>query len=350
MNKRMIQSRRTAAAAVMVAVLLFISCGKDAGEKYSGAVERYRSGEKSALADMEKYLVRAVSRERLDGKDTYCENGLLFSRKDNKLKILYPRRVSITLESADMDRIRSMDEDNLVLCDGLNCRIYDSGGSETASIPGGEGKEEITAAAVHGGLVYFLRDKKMFVHDPAAGTNETLTGESFSAPYEKYYAGRMLFVGDRLCLVLGIAGSYNISIIDLAKRSVPARNIPAASSKVHMDDQFLYYVSGTTGAWSLVRRRIADGKPETLMSLKNLVDLEIVTGAAVLETKTGLSVASTDGKEIKVPFKYGLKGSANGLALLEYDGDIYAADAAMLYGMLKELEVSVPGLFAGKGN
>ncbi|PKL38578.1 MAG: hypothetical protein CVV44_11915 [Spirochaetae bacterium HGW-Spirochaetae-1] len=348
MKKRMIRNRRPVVAAVMFAVLLLITCGNNAGEKYSKAVERYRSGEKSALADMEKNLIRAVSRERLNGKGTYCENGLLFLRKDNKLKILYPREVSITLESADMDRIRSMDEDNLVLCDGLNCRIYDRGGSETASITGGEGKEEITAAGVHGGLVYFLRNKKMFTHDPVAGTNDPLTGDSFSPPYEKYFAGRMLFVGSRLCLILGAAGSYNLSVIDLEKNAPIVKNVSAASSKVYMDDRFVYYVSGTSGSWSLARRRIADGKPETIMSLKNLIDIEIVTGAAVLETKTGLSVANPDGKEIRVPFNYGLKGSAKGLALLEYDGDIYAVDAAVMYGMLKELQESVPGLFEGK--
>jgi hypothetical protein len=143
----------------------------------------------------------------------------------------------------------------------------------------------------------------------------------------------------------GIAGSYSFSIINAQTGAVVLKNLSMSSSRYFMGEKALYYMTGTSGRWELMRFDITAKAKKSVTGFADLADIvPAATGYVCETTGTGLWTALYGSDRKRIPFAYELAGAYRGRVLLHYKGVYYIIEMARLHEGLQKIMERAPEL------
>ena len=231
----------------------------------------------------------------------------------------------------------------MAISDGKKIEIYDLIENYKRNITPGGGKNQVKSIAVFADMVIYYAKNQLHTFEASTLTEGLLTGESFKPPYKKLYNVFLDKHDNFLSVLLGIAGSYYLSVVDMEKSRVQVKNIALSSSKFHMNDNKIYYIQGTSGNWKIYRYAVIDKSKKHLRTFKDLVDIEFTSKGYIFETSKGLFLSEYhNSKSVKIPFNYKLAGKCNNHISLKYNKNTYLVDIKSLIDNISYLKEVIP--------
>jgi hypothetical protein len=330
---------------IMTLVIGSGGCSVDPESRLGRVLDRYLESDAGSLLDLQMELVRYASIESFEGKDLQSNGTLLYHLDGTRAKVSYPR--SLTLDLTDGEEVTQVaaDDNHAVITDGLQIAVFSGSGSHIYDQTIGDKKNRVRSLALDGDSVLYYKNSRVYRYGLSVKTSEELTKESFTSPFTSYY-NAMIVKNDALVGVCaGIAGSYSFSIINTQTGTVVLKNLGMSSSRYFMGAKALYYMTGTSGKWELVRFDIATKAKKSITGFTDLTDIVPAATGYICETSTGLWTALYGNDRQRIPFTYELAGSYNGRVLLHYKGVYYIVEMARLHAGLQKIMERAPELF-----
>ncbi len=330
---------------ITVMSFLTVGCSKDPVAVITRDIESYKEGNKSSFVDIEKDVIKHASIDSLKKVSLTSNGSVLYKMNGNKLVTVYPLKKSIKLNDEYEDLVISVNEEYTALCDTSRVIVYDNKERTVLNTVIGDTEKPVYAIALRDDNLFYYRDQKLFYQDLTLEKGDEYVTTVFKSPYTKFYNVGLYQCGSFMGILTGIAGSYYFSVVDIPEKSVQVHNIAVSSSKIHMDCDCLYYISGNSGKWKLTRFDFNTKNKDFLKSFTSLVDIEITSTGAVYLDDSGLSVITHKGEKRSIPFQYDLTGKINDSIIMHYDGDLYFVDLEKLMTLLSVVEKQLPGIF-----
>lgn len=333
----------TCACSLACAALL--SCGRAGESELWNAVERFRGGKAEAREAVAVSLLKVSALKRFPG-DSEAAGGLVYTRGKEEIRALNP--INATIDLAPGFNTWSVDPESgrTAFTDGKEIVLFDSGGSrETKAVPDGTGR--VAGLSVSGESVLFLQGNSLFEMDSRGGIRRVIhavvTLPKLSMPVRAVFER-----GPGKCAInCGNAGTYSLGVADLAGGKMLVKDVPNSSAKFGFDGNNVYFVTGASGGWNLVKRSVAAGKVDTLGRYTKLVDVEFAAGVfAAMEDGSLTLVDLAAGESVRAPFAYGIVGQSSGKPVLSWKNAKYLVDQRVMLDSLKKLRAEIPTLFA----
>jgi hypothetical protein len=150
--------------------------------------------------------------------------------------------------------------------------------------------EKISSIILLEERLYYCHDGELYVYEFNTRENAVLIeGEKFLPPF-KDLSYMVTFVSNRdiLGVTSGIAGTYSSSFINRGSGSVILKNLQVSSSRVFIDNDSVFYISGSSGAWFLERVNLSNKRKKKLHKFEDIVDLFFISGGLIFENREGL--------------------------------------------------------------
>ncbi|MCU0845089.1 MAG: hypothetical protein MUC76_09210 [Spirochaetes bacterium] len=339
--------KRPAIASMIASVLsgmIAFSCADSGEESLRRAVVLYKKGPSSST-------IAGIG------------NAILTMSESGSFKRPFPA------ESADTLILRDKSGTSIVF--PFNRTI--DGGEDTAILMASLPDRTVAAAVADGLVLYTGRSGKSIVHSPmspvrAAGrldedgilfltgnglfrysrSKDTaepfLAGDKFPPPFQGgFYRASLIPSRDRVLVVTGIAGRYNMSLISTTGPSVIFKNRQVASPRLAFTESGVIYVTGTPGAWTVAETSLDGKSTRTLLKLSDLSDIALFPrGILYEENETIRALPRGTDTPRTLPFGWRLAGQAGFSALVEHDDKLYVLDAAKLFTALRLIEHDAP--------
>ena len=330
---------------ILLWAMVLGACTKTPQERYDKILQQYRTGEvKEDPQPLAQGLLEYAALGQTKNKDIVTGDEVLFKNDEDTLAILWPE------EEYNLSMVRqitevAMDETNTVATDGKEFFLYTRKGELLKRGGPKESEETIEAMVLYREGIFYYRGGRVYRHDLTADRSRPFTGESFKSPYKEYFQKRLLRKNSIGALVLGIAGSYYISLFDLAAEEMRIKNLKAASSHIALGDEGIYYVTGKTGGWEVMFLQYDNKEKTKIRSFKDILNLELFSEALVTETKKGVFIMPYRGEAVKIPFNFTIKGKSGENMIIESEGELYLASVPLFFEGLLLAERAAPHLF-----
>ena len=317
----------------LAAFLQFTNCSKTPAEKFDIALKKISEGDVQAVKQIEGLLLEAASPQTFSSGEIYCDTEILWEKNGGSIDIVYPKKGSFKMQNGGMNSMRAIDDNNAVFSDGADIFIFAWDGKLKKRIKAGAKNESILALAVSKGSVYYLKNSK--IYSISENNDEKLfIKESFIPPYSKLFNSYMYTKGNTLGVLLGVAGSYHFSAIDIEKQKVIATNIRMASSRLYLREDSVLYMSGNTGDWALSRFTFGTKTRKDYQRYREIEDVEIFQNEIITKNSSGIRIGSAGKKDYAMPNEYQFKGACGPLALIKYGNAFYGVDPEKLYELI----------------
>lgn len=341
---------RVSAVAALCAIL-FLACGRG---DFEAGVGLYREGKAAeAVAVLERALLDYSMEEKYSAPFPRRGEGFLYRPRKKSFKVVFPKEFTIKSPSDPDCASYSAAYKRLALARGAQILVYLNGGREIESrecAPDGKGRVQglgwsDDTLLYHFGKRLYRCSIDMEECAPVAGD------ESFPPPFSgDNYGVRLSGENGRVIIIAGAAGQYNLSGIDTGRGEPVFKNRRAASSRMLLHEKRIYYISGSSGAWSLCRLSW-DGKDRTeIASFDSLVEIELFPQGILYEDGRGVCVREYAGKTLRLPFSYALHGGIGEYGLIEHRKALYVVEARRFFEAINRLRGLIPELFEGKGS
>lgn len=345
MNK---QSRNICITFLISSLLLF-SCAPSAENKLNKGIEQINKGEtEKGIANIEEGLISYASLKKINSTNLLYGINLLYFRQKKTYNFIWP--IETEIASGDNCSIISYNPgtNKIGMSDGFDIKLYDSEGNFIKTL--GPVKDEnpgVKAFININDKVYYYKDKRIYIYDLLTDNEEFLTNEHFLKPFtEDKFNVKFYNTDNTLALILGIAGRYNLNIIDLSGNSVILKNVKAASPVIAFKENSAYYISGDAGKYYLNKADLKSRKTEKKINFESLIDIEFFNSGFIYEGKDGIWVSSFDGNNRqKIPFNYKLAGVCGNNPVFKYNEFYFVMDMDKLHDQLGILKDAVPMVF-----
>jgi hypothetical protein len=329
-----------------------LQCAPDGEKRFASGVELYNNGRiPEAVNEFEAGIMAFVSIKSFSDPNIISCDNALYIRDAEIIKIIYPVKVKIkttrdyNIVSFDPVLYRS------AVTNSADIKIYDGEGSLKKIISPLENKNKNIKSVLldNNSIIYFI-DSIIYTCNIDTGEAMTVTGQKFDCPFaDTFYSVKFYLSGKSLAAVIGMAGVYNLSIIDLDKNAVLIKNKEIASSKLFFSGDDIYYIIGKSGSWTLNHLSIKKNITVRISDFSDLVDVEFSNAGIMFENKLGVWFLKYDGdKPDNLPFRYELAGGCGGRSLLKYKDDSYAADMKIFQEKIDYLKNAAPQIFIKK--
>lgn len=330
---------------MMFLIVVSSGCSVDPDARLNRALERYIEKDPGAIQNLELEFIKYSSIDLLEGDNLQSNGTLLYGLTDNRAEIAYPRSLTLDLPNEGVVTQVAADDTHAVITDGIQLAIFDSSGSHRHDETIGDKKSPVRSLAIDDDSVLYYRNSRLYRYDFAGKVSKQASRETFPSPYTSYYTAQIHKRGEFLGVLAGIAGSYNLNIINAVTGSVVLKGLGLSSSRFFWGEKAVYYIAGNSGKWELMRFDIGTKTKKSLARFIDLVDIEPVAAGYVCETGGGLWTALYGADRKRIPFPYELSGSYKGRALLHYKGVYYFIDMKRLNAGLETVLEHAPGLF-----
>jgi hypothetical protein len=336
-------------ASLFAAIMLIVSgCSLDPDRKFNTAIEHYTEKKPGAASEIEREFINTITIETLEFKNFMANGRLLYRTDDNETEILYPMTLSLSLPGGEGIKHIDANDDYAAITDGYQISVYDGGGSHRQDETIGDKKKPVKDLFIHNDDVIYYKNSKLYRYSIIHNSSDLLLNDTFPPPYTNYYSVCMYKINDLLCILTGIAGSYNFNIINLSSGSVVLKNFNMSSSKHHTSASTLNYIAGNSGNWELVRYDIENKSKKTIAKFTDLIDIECTAIGYIFENKAGLWCAEYGKNPIRVPFRYQLSGRFMGRVILKYGNSYRIVNMQNMFAGLNKLYKSAGELFVDK--
>jgi hypothetical protein len=334
-----------AATAFILAGLSFFSCSKNPEKEIDAALRSYAAGDSGSKTRLEELILKASAREAFSG-EVESDGEMIWKSGSGDVKAVWPRQATFPLMSENMNAMRCSGAERVAFSDGLQIFIFDWKGNMLKYFTAGDDKKRVMALALSEGNLYYYRQNRIWRCPLDSPEKAAALEGSFSAPYSKFYNAALFARGSRLGLLLGVAGSYNLNIVDMRTGRSVMSNIGLAASRFCMTGDRLTYISGSTGSWSLNGISLETKKKDVYRVFRDLANAEMVPGMVMVEDGRGLWMSPPEKTPRRVCFAFSLRGRGGSLALISYRDRAYLVDAARLYELIIRAQEAVPSLSA----
>lgn len=325
------------------AVFLFQACVKTPEEKLMQTIEAAEKGKSGAAERLGDLMLKAAAINVFSDRGIFCDGNMLWTAEDGAINVLYPKKSSFKLFGEDMNLMRAADETSVVFSSGKELFVFDWGGTLAKRLPAGTEKAPVLAVAAAGGKIYYFAGSSIYWLDSfgAEDAPKRFVKESFFPPYAKLFKAYMYARGNRLGLLLGVAGSYYFNVIDLPSAKTLNTKIRMSSPKLYLDEESVLHIFGNTGKWSLSRFWFESGRRSNYQQYKEIIDVEVFPDGLMVEAGD-FRLSRPGERDIVLPDIYRFLGACNGMPLIEYEGSMYALNADKLYSFLTLTEGLLP--------
>ncbi|MDR3237604.1 MAG: hypothetical protein LBT84_03790, partial [Spirochaetia bacterium] len=315
----MFSKKNFALSALLALFLLVLGCSKTPGEKFGIGLEKAAAGDQNALSSIEELLLYAAAAHSFSGDEMYCDGEIVWTKGGGKINILFPKEGSFAMQSDGMNNMRAVDSVGAAFSDGTDIFVFGWDGKMKKRITAGTKREQVLALSVSGGTVYYFKNNKIY----SAAENDTegklFVKNTFTPPYSKLFNSYMYARGNKLGLLLGVAGSYHFNIIDIDKGKTIATNVRMASPKLYLKEDSVLYIFGNTGNWNLTRFIFKSGSIKNYQRYRDIEDVEIFPDEIIVKNSSGIRIGSAGKEDITMPPEYKFKGGCGELALIRYN-------------------------------
>ncbi len=341
---------------VVISLLFFISilsiqCTPDAEKKINSGIELYNKEEvANAKEELESGLFAFSSKNTLDDNPKISIGyNVIYKRHEDSLIINYPIKVEINIDKNYKIIYYDPDSKRLVLSNGIDINIYNNEGLLTKVIATSiDDKNKVKSVILINDKLLYFREKRVYVYDYATNNHKLLTKERFFCPVKgSYYIIKFHKTKSAIAIIIGMAGVYNMSVLDTIDSSILLKNHRISSSKLLFNDDNIYYITGKTGKWTLRKISIRSKKRTKLLEFDDLLDVEFSDAGFLYENRNGLWLYDYSSKKPeKIPFQFELAGICNGRPLIKNRGKIYPVNMKIFIDKIAYLKRVTPALFA----
>jgi hypothetical protein len=277
--------------------LLVMSCNPSFDKFISRGLELYKSGKtKETLGLIERGLIETSSIKQFSASKLFISNNVVYEWDNKEIRILYPVEIELRIDyKSHDDQILfyfDFETQRLAYSNGTVIALLNSSGDivHTADLSLVNGKR-ISSIILLKERLYYCHDGELYVYEFNTRENAVLIeGEKFLPPFKDLsYLVTFVANKDILGVTSGIAGTYNSSFIDRGSYSVLLKNLQVSSSRVFIDNDSVFYISGSSGAWFLERVNLSNKRNEKLHKFDDIVDLFFfIGGGLIFESREGL--------------------------------------------------------------
>lgn len=333
-------------------IVAAVSCSGNPDKILDVSVQKFLSGEKDAIHDIENSLIRSVSSGESDFSESEISASAIFIRTNKKVKFLYPEKFSINLkDAANYENFQTGVNGTHVyfILDGI-VHLYKRNGDFVKDIaaPDKDGALKIDAAVFYKDSLIFYSGENLFVYSYTENKMETLVSGKLNANIKSPKRIILNISGDKLSAAAGIGGEYNLNIIDIPGRNIVVKNLSVSSAKFYASESFIRYIDGGSGQWKLMEMSFADKKSRELAEFRDVVDVELLEMCALIEGKKSISIFDYIKTTEIIHFDFELAGSSAGMVILAYRDKIYPVSAWKLLEKIRYLKQQAPDLFVKK--
>ena len=335
----------TCIVTLILACAFIQSCAKNHERALEKAVVDYKGGSTEAAESIALELIQSTAIYLSDSAILNTGKGPVYSRRKNKIDILYPDKVTIRVpEKDDLEYIAS-DRNHAAWSNGKSLVLHDLGSGSRKTIYTADPESLIRGVFLYNNIVIYFMNYRIYSYDIRSGQHKLLINDTFEPGYKKYYSVYFQGHKEKVAVCVGIAGSYYISIINPMNSSIIIKKIKASSSRFHLDDDGIYYITGMSGSWRLTRYSLQDKNKDSIRSFSEITDIAVARGGCLFENALGLNACSYSGTDLRIPFEYTIAGKSGDRLLVRFEESLYAVDPDKFFRSVGELEKRIPELF-----
>jgi hypothetical protein len=327
----------------LIILLVCISCNVDYQANINNAIRKYKSGDIAALKIIESDLLLKNSVQIYPNHGLVISKECLYTQSGSNINILYPKELSFENSDVIKPKIISFSDD--VLC------VYNNNG---ISILGQNSDEKLYnfqiknfsikgLLATNNGFLYF-QNFKIYSFNLKNKTNSVLFTDEFRPPYEKFYNASFYKADQKLFIIIGSAGLYNLNIVDLNSKNVSLKNFQISSSKIHIkNDQFIYVKTNSQGKYE-IRSYIFNSKKAILLNtLSSIADIELFDSEYFALKNNKLLICEYDNECPPISLNYNLIGKVLNYAVIQYLDKIFLVNSSALSKDIRFIRMEIPG-------
>ena len=341
----MLESTSLKKIGIFICVLFFSHCTLDPDKKLNNAIEEYLAKGFRALQSLEYEFINYVSIDSVEAQHLNTNGNILYTLYENKIEILYPVKRNLSILDGAAVKHAYISKDYCVITDGIQLCIFNGEGGHKNDETIGDKKHSIKSILVTGDNIIYFKDQKLYLYNILLNTSEPFIKDSFPAPFAQYYAVDMIKIDNQLGVLVGIAGLYNFSVVNLTNESVVLKNLPMTSSKLSMDARQVHYMAGNVGNWELIQYSMEQKKKKSIEKFNDILDIELFPGAFVFENKNGLWASEYGKDKIRIPFPFQVVGKYRDRLVLKSREIYYIVDMKKMLACLMKIKARAPELF-----
>mgnify|MGYP006283829805 CR=1 FL=1 len=328
----------------LAAVLLTVpGCTPDSEKNINAGIEKY--GKKhyaEARKLLEKGLVQSATVRKTETEwRCGCSGNEIYHCREN-LQFLAVHDRDIPCPNIVEDIAVREEPQQAVVTDRDSIFIYHDG----ELVKTVEHDDDILAVAMDAGNVYFYSDRKLYRYSLKSDNVKPAVDASFSPPSDlREYKSCLYMQGKRLILTVGIAGIYNISVINLENDDITIHNQRLATWKIQTVKDGMYVVTGSSGSWDLEKISYSGKTLDTLQSFSKLHDVHMTKAMYLAHTPGGIMFSFYDDDLHFFPFTFRIECATPDYLLVSGKKSRYLLNTSKMKKVLEELLKKTPELF-----
>ncbi len=346
----MAQLHTSARVLTLCMTLCVAACTGNYEKKIQKGLLLYRTGDTARATELfEDAILGESCVAAFDGPPAGLSGAALYRVTKDGVRILYPYSRKLTLGNRCEGIACDIDSGSTAVIAGSDITIFSARGSVEKTLPVARSKRGGAAALLWvGRILLCCCDGKLYTAETGDAAPQRFGGEIDAPSSGGLQYASLAGNKDTAVLAAGIGGQYTLCIIDPAQRAIRARNIPAASQRTLIDGGALYYISGSSGSWTLCKIGLDGGGKKEIMSFTDMRDVAIFPGGIAHEGKNGMRCADIrTGNRFSIPFGCALIGQAGRHALLMRGETTHVTDMEAFMRILLKIHGEIPAFFDG---
>jgi hypothetical protein len=339
-------------AVSLIALILFgvISCTPGYEKDISKGIQLCQKGDlQKGMRSIERGLIEYTTIETFNISSINYNETVLYSRNE-KLSILYPVEFDAhgTVQGGTYRIYYHAASDRMVIGHNVNIDIYSGDGTHITRIDlKSHDVKNIKSLIINGNDLILYHDGLLSSFSLDTLKRNNFVEGKFSPPFKGLsYNVIMRDTKNIIAIIVGIAGTYHLSIINSIDKSVMIRNMSISSSRLYLDEKYIYYIAGTSGSWFLERMSLSSEEKKKLHKFEDLVDVHFFQGGMIVEKREGPWIVDLNGgKAIRFPVSASVVAVIDDHLLMKGEKKYYLIDTKKLLQKVSALSGRLPGIF-----
>ncbi len=287
---------------LLCVLLAIISCSRE--KEISEGIRLYNEGlTQSALVKLREGLISYSAIGTISAQNIYFAPQAIFSF-ENIVSVMYPEKHSYNFPREVVSVWYNPEEDVCAVTDGVVVYLSIK---DKESIINNPSREPIKAVA-HATHTYFISGKELFVCDGKNKEIRNFSKTQFSPPEAfKYYNAYIDIVDNMLIVIVGIAGSYNLWVLNTGGE-VLLSSVRVSSWKHFLRNGMLFVVKGSAGNWDFKSINIKTKQEKIIKNFTSVTDIHMTEHGVVIHTGQQIYIYVFNDEMYTLPFVYSIKG------------------------------------------
>ncbi len=332
-----------ASVALLAIFFLFTGCTPDSEKNLNAGIEEYgKKNYAEARRLLEKGLVQSATVSQTESEwRCGCSGNEIYHCRE-KLQFLAVHHREIPCPDIVEDMAVRDEPQQAVVTDRDSIFIYHDG----ELVKTVEHDNDILALTMDAGNVYFYSGRKLYRYSLESDAVNPAVDASFSPPSDlREYKSCLHMQGKRLILTVGIAGIYNISVINLETGDITIHNQRLATWKIQPVEDGIFVVTGSSGSWNLKKISYSGKTLKTLHAFSKLHDIYMTKTVYLAHTPEGI-MFSFYGEDLHFfPFTFRVKCATPDYLLVHGKKNRHLLDAGTMKKVLEDLLKKTPEIF-----